>query len=128
MFYWSGVAIWAAVIFILSSFSHPLPVFAGKIFPDWVLHGVEYGILGFFLGGTLRSSFRIRDAGILVLSVVFLGACYGFSDEWHQSFVPCRRMDIKDFTVDVFGVFCGALVLLAAAGFFKRKKKVYASN
>ena len=46
-----------------------------------------------------------------------MGALYGGSDEWHQSFVPGRSPTLGDWVADVAGVVLGyGLVLLLTKG------------
>jgi VanZ family protein len=42
---------------------------------------------------------------------------YGASDEWHQSFVPGRMVEVADWLADSIGGVIGAVV---AARFFNR--------
>jgi VanZ family protein len=43
---------------------------------------------------------------LLLLTGIVLATLYGFSDEWHQSFVPARTADAADLLAD----FCGSVV------------------
>lgn len=64
----------------------------------------------------LARAFRIsapRKGGFWVWgAAVALGAIYAATDEWHQSFVPRRVPDIRDFWFDVFGLSLGALAII----------------
>jgi VanZ family protein len=42
------------------------------------------------------------------LKPVALGIIYGFSDEWHQSFVPGREASLRDIFFDGLGVWTAA--------------------
>ncbi len=117
--YWTIVVLYAVMIYLLSSLSNPLPRDVRKYFSDLVLHGVEYGFFGFFLAGALRFSFRIHRWPLLISMTVLLGAFYGFTDEWHQRYVPRRYCSIEDWFADIIGVFIGTLVLMAVTGHFK---------
>ena len=41
---------------------------------------------------------------------IILSLLYAASDEWHQSFVPTRRMDFFDWLADAAGIFAGAFL------------------
>lgn len=100
---WGPVAVWAAVLFLLSA----MPGLDGPriFFPeeDLVFHCLAYAILGAALararsrGGAKPPHTVLATAGIL----------YGLSDEWHQSFVPGRHPSASDFAADTTGVVLG---------------------
>jgi VanZ family protein len=97
---WLPVLLWAAAIFALSSRSHlpRAPLFLGW---DKLQHG-----LGYALGGVLlaRALYPGRRSAVLALA---LGSLYGLSDEIHQSFVPLRSPDPRDWLADTLGVLAG---------------------
>jgi VanZ family protein len=99
-----------AGIFYLSAQSDP-PVPGGV--PDWVLHGVEYGVFSIVVfravAGGLPASVNARRAGIVMLIVV----AYGISDELHQLFVPFRTADVRDVRADTIGALIGLIVCWA---------------
>ena len=107
---WLRVVLYAAFIFYLSSKSHPIPFFEAfeKNHLDWILHGVEYGILGFLLVVALASTFRTPTLLLPLVVSLWLGTVYAFSDEWHQSFVPGRDSSIYDVNADVVGLLVGS--------------------
>ena len=104
---WVPVAVYAGLVFLLSSQPQPLPFLPKEIWSfDKLLHGVEYAVLGFLLARALR-------AGGLPAARIFLGALvlaslYGASDELHQSFVPNRDCDPRDWAADTVGAAVGA--------------------
>lgn len=101
--------IWMATIFYLSSQSMPeLDLgFSGQ---DKLLHLGAYGLLSMLLlGGMPRPPNGYRPTQIAL--AVALAALYGFSDEWHQSFVPSRKLDGLDLVADAVGALLGALAL-----------------
>ena len=104
---WSGVAIWAAVIFGLSSVpASNLP--PGKY--GTVGHFMLYLVLGALLFLALQGELRGR-----ALWAVALASAYGVSDEMHQLFVAGRCADPVDWLVDTAGALVAVLILSAAA-------------
>lgn len=108
---WGPAALWAAVLFLLSSVPDaPGAVwFASVPAADKVAHATLYGVLGATLAWANHRGGRgsSRTADVLVVG---LGVLYGASDEWHQSFVPGRETSAADFTADVVGLAIGYVV------------------
>jgi VanZ family protein len=74
---------------------------------DKVVHASLYGVLGMCLGvGRVRS---IAPPPHLVL--IFVGALYGATDEWHQVYVRGRSPDWSDWVADVVGIVVGYLLI-----------------
>jgi VanZ family protein len=99
--------VWAGVIFALSA--QP-----GNRLPSgysWQGHFAVYAILGALLALALDGPPRTR----VILLAVVLASLYGVSDEFHQSFVPLRTPDWRDWAVDTVGAAVGASVALWAA-------------
>lgn len=106
---WGPATLWAAVLFVLSA----QPDVPGPGFPfgDKIGHLGLYGILGVALAwGARRWGAPGRWRWIA------LGALYGASDEWHQSFVPGRDAAWGDFIADVVGVTFGVLIFTNLVG------------
>ena len=100
-----------ALIFLLSSSSHPPLPQSSQIFSDKFLHLIEYAVLGFLLAWTLvNTSLQVFPGfpWVIGLSVAVL---FGASDEWHQSFVPGRSADVYDWIADGVGSALGVLVM-----------------
>ncbi|MBH5316801.1 VanZ family protein [Paenibacillus sp. GSMTC-2017] len=110
--------IWMTIIFILSSrtgdeISTVLPLFQ-KLFPgmtdfNWG-HYVSYFILAAaFDYGFGKHSERLS----MKLVIILLCGLYGVTDEFHQSFVGGRMMDITDVRNDMIGAaiwtVCGSI-------------------
>lgn len=111
---WILAALYAVFIFTLSSFSEPL-LFIGppeKYPPDWLFHSVEYAFFGMILARAFGISWPERGKIWVWCAAVFLGAFYAVTDEWHQSFVPRRVPDVRDFWFDVLGLSLGAAVII----------------
>jgi hypothetical protein len=99
---WLPVALWAGLIFGLSSIPDLGTGLGGW---DFVLrkaaHAAEFAVLGFLLVRAFGREFPAVTAGI----------AYAASDEVHQSFVPGRLGSVWDFLLDSVGVVLGVLVL-----------------
>lgn len=87
--------------------------------PDYIGHGIGYAVLGALvmrgLAGGVLGNMRVA----LILPAVIVGTLYGFSDEWHQSFIPGRMASWSDIAADAIGSVvgaCAAVVLGAVAG------------
>jgi|CXWL01.1.fsa_nt_gi VanZ family protein len=103
--YWTPVFAYMALIFFLSSLSHP-----GEELPPWiwtlsdkVLHAGEYALLSLFVyRGLLRGQPPAlhRRAHWFAIGIA---VAYGASDELHQAFVPFRESDLWDLVADTVG-------------------------
>lgn len=109
---WIYVVLYAVFIFVLSSFSWRLLIVrkAEKIHLDWLIHAVEYGFLGALLASAFGKSWKFRSSISLIAAAGLVAACYGVTDEWHQSFTPERDPSALDAMVDLAGAFFGAFV------------------
>lgn len=98
---WVPVALWAGLIFGLSSIPD-----LGTGLGGWDLalrklaHFAEFAVLGFLL---LRALPR-------ELVAVAAGAAYAVTDEAHQHFVAGRQAAVRDVAIDAAGVLLGVLV------------------
>lgn len=101
--WWLLALAWMGGIYFLSAQSNlVLPVelwWSGAL--SWIAHFTEYAILASLLWLALRSSPRLaRHATAIAFG---LTALYALSDELHQSFVPGRMPDARDWLVDLAG-------------------------
>ena len=104
--------LYAAAIFVQSSFALPeLPRRPPEGF-DKFLHLLEYGVLGFLVQRGIALGLRRPETTWLVAAAA--SALYGGTDELHQSFVPGRTADWLDFAADVVGSLLGAWIGAAA--------------
>lgn len=78
----------------------PLPDFRES---DKVSHFAGYGVYGAAL------AFGGAGAGVGRIALIAAGSLYGASDEFHQSFVPGRSPDWRDWLADTGGVILGVL-------------------
>lgn len=114
-FYWLLTLAQASLIFYLSSLqSVGLPMFWQS---DKVFHAIAYFALAFFLSLAL-SRYKLSAKTIFII-VLIVCPLYGMSDEFHQSFVPTRSVELLDFMADTTGSFFGAMIFTKF--FFKRK-------
>lgn len=109
--YWGPVCAYAALIFYMSSLSHPEESLPGFVFnlSDKVVHAAEYAVLGALCYRALLdgSADWWRQHAIPV--AVLLASVYGASDEVHQAFVPFRDSSWLDWVADTIGAAIGAV-------------------
>jgi len=103
---WLPVALWAGLIFGLSS----IPALATDLGTwDVVLrklaHVTEYAVLGYLL---LRAIGR-------ELPAVIAGVAYAVTDEVHQHFVAGRHGAVYDVAIDTVGVLIGVYLVRRVA-------------
>jgi VanZ family protein len=120
---WVAVALYAGLLFWLSSLHHPeVPHFR---FSDKLMH------LGFYAGFGAVVSWAFHSAGRRwsvrkTAAVAALAALlYGATDEFHQLFVYGRTADVMDLLSDVFGGGLGGLFysFITNIGRTRRKRK-----
>ncbi len=103
---WLPLALWAALIFALSS----VPDLTSGTFlfkhSDKLAHLALYLPLGWLLARAFHVEPAPSDRS-RALWVGVIGALYGLSDEWHQAFVPGRHPDFWDWLVDSLAVALG---------------------
>lgn len=109
--YWIPAAVTMAGIAFLSHQSQ-LPRVPGAP-PDWVLHGIEFGVLAAacFYGASRGFDRRFRSANAAILAVS-IATVYGALDELHQSFVPGRDVSVGDWIADSLGALLVVTVLV----------------
>ncbi len=110
--YWLQAALYAGMIFYMSSQSHPeeqLPSFLLKDVSDKVLHAVEYAVLGGFCYRAFRWGVNGPVASYALLFAIVTASLYGVTDEVHQFFVPFRESSWLDWLADTAGATAGAL-------------------
>ncbi|MBD0317198.1 MAG: VanZ family protein [Thermoleophilia bacterium] len=102
---WAPVALWAALIFVLSSIPDLTTGLVWDAVVRKVAHAGEYAVLGALLARALA-----RDRVAFVL-----GSAYAVTDEIHQSFVEGRVGSPLDWWVDTAGVAIGIVALARLA-------------
>jgi VanZ family protein len=108
--FWKLAAAWALVIFVLSSI--PGTAFpASKLFSyDKLLHAGVYAVLGAFCFMAVPRWWS-QKTSVLVVIAGAMATLYGFTDEFHQLFVPGRSSDLRDVLADCVGGFAGAAMM-----------------
>jgi len=109
LFLWGPPAVWAVLIYYLSSISG-LAVGEGAV-DFWTrkpAHVVEYAILFLLLFRAIRGGFGKKwRVGEIGLGAGVLAFVYAVSDEIHQVFVPLRTGKIGDLGFDLLGILAG---------------------
>ena len=105
-----AAAAWALVIFGLSSI--PGAAFpASKLFSnDKLLHAGVYAVLGALCWMALPHRWSKKKSALVVIAGAMV-TLYGFTDEFHQLFVPGRSSDLRDVLADCVGGFAGAAMM-----------------
>jgi VanZ family protein len=88
-----------ATIFVLSSIPR---VPGASVVPDWVTHGIAYGVGAVLIARALDGG-SPRLSGRVSVAAVALATAYGVTDEYHQSFVPGRQAEVADVVKDFGG-------------------------
>ena len=116
LYYGLPPAAWAVAIFVMSSIRLP-PKAPALAFNDKIVHGLVFGVLGLLLLRALAEGLGWSPARAGLLAV--LGASvYGALDEFHQLFVPLRKVEFADWVADTLG----AIALCALALFLLRRR------
>lgn len=109
--YWIPALVVMAAIAVLSHRSD-LPDLPGGP-PDWLLHGMEYGVLAAACAfGATRGFVPERRKAAAAATATVIAAGYGVLDEWHQSFVPGRDPSLMDWLADLVGAALVSTLLL----------------
>jgi thioredoxin 1 len=104
--WWLPPLAWAGLILVGTSIPRLQVTGPDIVGLDKVTHLVAYGILSLLL---MRGFRRCQCWPILAAAAwtVALGGVFGALDEWHQSFIPGRSMDVWDFVADFTGLILG---------------------
>jgi VanZ family protein len=106
---WWPVLAYMALIFALSSISHP-PALPGG---DKNLHALLYSGLGLLVARARTGGAQRTVTLSIVAQAALFGAAYGASDELHQYFNPPRAVEALDVVADTIGAGLGATALKA---------------
>jgi len=109
---WFPVAAYMALIFYLSSLSHPeetLPKFLFEKLSDKLLHLIEYAVLAVLCYRGFRLAAGRSAAKHAVLLTIVATSLNGLTDEVHQAFVPFRTATWQDWVADTSGGVIGAI-------------------
>lgn len=121
LFFWTPTVGYLIAIFAVSALPRPAVTLET---PDYLLHGLEYGLLTLLVTRLLLSPHvpwftpsRARSRAAIwlraCLTALLLAVAYGAADEWHQTFVPGRHGSLHDLAADAVGALlaCGAAAL-----------------
>lgn len=116
--YFAPAVFYCGLIFFLSSWTLKLKF--GLVFWDKGAHWLEFVGLGFLLA--LGFFHNLPDQPFLRAYLTFMtGISIGLLDELHQSLVPGRQCDWKDWVADIIGVLVGLVVFWLV--FFKKEQR-----
>jgi VanZ family protein len=116
--------VWAAIIFMLSSFPK-LPTMPTGLFSiDKILHFGVYFILGLLIAVALIKSHINKTFIYRICVAAILGIVYGASDEFHQSFIAGRDASVADWIADALGVVSAQIFML----YLHNKSKLISVN
>ena len=106
--HWAPAALTMAIIWILSSMSHPPIDVSSLPFRDRGAHFLSFGSVAFWVAhGTMATVPRAHAIRVVCFAVL-AAALWGLLDEIHQTFVPGRSPDIVDLFADTLGAILGA--------------------
>ena len=99
----------AVALVIAAATSWPTPV-AMPGSSDKVAHLLSYAALAASVAWAARSRRWTQAFGCIVLASLL-----GAADEWHQQFIPGRRMELRDWFADTVGAVLGSSLVTALA-------------
>lgn len=119
--YVAPVALWMSFIFWLSSrpaadYSRFRGTFDFVPFRQEIVHGILYFVLSWLVARAVSAASRPerrRPPFVETGAGVVIAVLYGFTDEWHQSFVPGRNPSWVGILADTLGAACAATAWLA---------------
>ena len=110
--WWFAAGLYALAIFLLAGQSYPLGVKHLPFLVDKAIHVLVYGAFSVVLFAALRHSKPRTPSLVLASMAAVIAVLYGFSDEYHQGFVPLRVSDIQDLVADAVGVLAAQCLVL----------------
>lgn len=102
--YYLPAIVYGAGIFVLSSIPALAPPQVGFELSDKFYHFLEFLGFGFLLVRAFANSGSSLLTSRATLSAGAVGTLYALSDEFHQHFVPNRKMEFWDFVADTVGI------------------------
>lgn len=115
---WGPAVAWMGVIFY---FSHQPVVDIPMGAPDYVAHAIGYAALGGLLMWALAGA-RMGEMSLrLAPWAIVIGALYGVSDEFHQSFIPGRFPSVSDVVADTVGAIAGAFAAVVVSRWWRSR-------
>ncbi len=120
---------WMTIIFIGSSI--PGEDIPGDLPPDYVLHFLEYALLGFFSYLWVSSKIFTTNKVKALFFSFLIPSIFGIFDEFYQGFIPGRFKDPRDWLTDTLGGLFGAILCMLIFYYFYEKNgktKAYQGN
>jgi VanZ family protein len=105
---WLILTCFCGLIYWLSNQSS-LPDIQVVEWQDKVHHMTAYGVMSVCAWRAFRH--HIQSPRLLALAAAFFCSLYGISDEFHQSFVPGRSVEVADWLADTSGAVLAQLAL-----------------
>lgn len=120
---WIPVAVWAGLIFTLSSIPH-LHTELGiwDLILRKIAHMIEFGVLALLIARALRGARTGMAWPRALLWAAAASAGYAVSDEFHQSFVPGRGASPIDVGIDACGIALAIWTFGCLTGFWSGRK------
>ncbi|WP_454061861.1 VanZ family protein [Candidatus Nitrospira salsa] len=118
--YWLPLFLYAGAIVLVSSLSTPKVHFeamaqaylsiSGRFFlqlNDKIVHLIEYAILGLLTYRAIRFSWGSQLGAFSAFITIIAVGLFGCTDEFHQWFIPLRKVEVLDLMADIAGGFIG---------------------
>lgn len=114
IFCWFAVFAWAGTIFYLSTLTgSEVERINAMHWWDKALHFIAFSAGGVVMAYTLGRTTGWSTKRIVLVTTLAVSA-YGWTDEWHQQWVPGRSAkDVGDWTADTLGGATGAFILIS---------------
>jgi VanZ family protein len=126
---YSQAVLWLPPFFVMAGIfvasSSAIPAMIKHLIPyqDKVAHLLLFGVLAFLLSRAAGFGWG-WSWGRAAFFAIIATSIYGFLDEWHQSYVPGRTVDIADWAADTLG----AALAQFPAYFFVAKRVMTANS
>lgn len=101
-----------------------IPFYFVASYPDKAAHASLYAGFGFILFAALRNSPYQSLRKHAFIFTMIIGTVYGASDEFHQSFVPGKIMNVWDLLADSVGLAVASSLLFIGSRLSGKKIKV----
>jgi len=125
--YYIPALVAAFFLFYMSSLPGSSIPSMGVKYEDLLFHFAAYSVFGSALGLAFLHDIE-RQVGERIFLVVAVGVLYGFSDEFHQMFVPSREATIADVIADGLGATGGIYLFLSLTRLLAKRGYRFASS
>jgi VanZ family protein len=112
-----AAVIWGLFLLALTSWPSPPEIPVVSAIPDFdkLVHGLLYGVEGFFFYFAVAWPPALRPSWLRALPIAGALALWGTLDEIHQAWIPGRSMEGADALTDSVAGLLGALAAAAVA-------------